>query len=217
LAEAVNIIGLDLSMTAPGLCTYPGRAESLRLDAKDGDRRFCAIRDWLVYHIHGAHLALAVIEATPPYHSASASLERVHGVAREVLARHDVPFAYVSPSTLKLYATGNGNAGKAEMIASAAAQAHDGTWIPADSDQADAWHLQQMGRLATQPDNWPASPRRVQAMSSVRWPLDSVLEPYGPLRRQPVTKKCGHKVISLKNGDHWLHPFTMAVCDRPPK
>ncbi len=218
----MTVIGLDLSLNAPGLCVSAARAESLKLDPKDGDLRLSQIRDWLAYYVARWQHQLAVIEAVPPYAPATASLERVHGVAREVLARHGVPFAYVSATALKLFATDNGQADKQAMMRAAEIRATDAGWKPADDNQADAWWLRRMGEWAMRPDCWAdLEPHELRAMSSVAWPLavgpGGTLAPYGELRRKPVTKKCGHKVIALKSGDQWLHPFTVAVCDKPPK
>lgn len=212
----MNVIGLDLSLTAPGLSIGDQHGATLHTDAKRGDERFCDIRDWLDYHIAAYRPALAVIEAVPPYDHASSGLERVHGVAREILARRLVPFAYVNVSALKAFATGNGRAEKDDVMA--AVEAMSG-WAPGDDNQADAWVARRMGQMALNPKAFLTEdyPHRVAAMSSVSWPMD-VVAPYGAISvRKPVVKKCGHKVIALKNGGDWLHPFTVDRCDKPPK
>lgn len=208
-------MGLDLSLTAPGL-SFAGHRETLRTDAKTGDLRFCQIRDWLEYYVRGYQPALAMIEAVPPYDHASSVLERVHGVAREVLARYGVPFAYVNVRAIKAFATGNGNADKTAVmdVVEVALGVR-----PADDNVADAYVLEWMGHEVL------AGGRQVegtalQALSSITWPLKLgpwLIQPYGELKRKPVTKMCGHKVVCLKNGDHWLHPFNVVQCDKPPK
>lgn len=212
----MNVIGLDLSLTAPGLSVGDTHGATLHTDAKRGDKRLCDIRDWIEYHLIAFRPVLAVIEAVPPYDHASSSLERVHGPAREILARHDVPIAYVNVSALKSFATGNGRADKGGVMA--AVESMSG-WAPGDDNQADAWVARRMGRLAFAPGSSQlhGHPHRIAALSSVAWPLDLVA-PYGAISaRKPVTKKCGHKVIVLRNGGDWLHPFTVDRCDKPPK
>lgn len=218
----MSVIGLDLSLAAPGLsaCRQLRKPYSTTLitDPKRGDRRYCDIRDWLVYNIADYRYRLAMIEAVPPYDFASSGLERVHGIAREVLARYDVPFAYVNVTALKAFATGNGRADKSEVMDYVEAETGK---RPADDNQADAWVLYRMGHafLSSGAEGYGLGPVQTKALNSVVWPLREGKwpHPYGPLRRVPVRKKCKHGIVSLKNGDHWLHPFNLAVCDKPPK
>jgi Holliday junction resolvasome RuvABC endonuclease subunit len=218
----MNVIGLDLSLTAPGMAAPGRKPETLRTDAKRGDQRFCDIRDWLVYNIEPLRWAqrrvdLAMIEAVPPYDHASSVLSLVHGVAREVLARYDVPLAYVNVTALKSFATGDGRADKARVMAYVRERTGR---MPDDDNQADAFVLRDMGEMFA--SDWPAlGGPFVQPMSGIEWPLrvgdPGWPQPYGPLRQKPVRKKCGHKILALKNGDGWLHPFNVVSCDKPPK
>ncbi len=217
----MGVIGLDLSLTAPGL-SVADRVETLRTNPNRGDGRFCDIHDWINHYVATRRIRLAMIEAVPPYETASSGLERVHGIARERLARYGIPFAYVNVTALKAFATGNGRADKSEVMDYVE---HQTGRQPADDNQADAWVLRRMGELflfmdAEQHDELP--PAQAQAMDAITWPLQPTEsdwpKPYGHIRRrQYVRKKCGHKIICLKNGDHWLHPFNIAICDKPPK
>jgi Holliday junction resolvasome RuvABC endonuclease subunit len=212
----MNVIGLDLSLTAPGL-SVPDRTETLYTDAKRGDKRLCDIRDWLTHYAHTRAPVLAMIEAVPPYQSGSAILDLVHGVTREVLARYDIPFAYVSPSSLKQFATGDGWADKTAVMD--AVEEMSGT-RPADDNAADAWVLRRMGECLWA-DPFFHRGHHLQSLSSIAWPLKpgdpKWPQPYGKLTRKPVTKKCRHGVVCLRNGYEWLHPFDVAPCDKPPK
>lgn len=217
----MSVIGLDLSLAAPGLSAYrPLRkpySTTLITDPKRGDRRYCDIRDWLVYNIADYRYRLAMIEAVPPYDFASSGLERVHGIAREVLARYDVPFAYVNVSALKRFATGDGRADKAEVMR----VVRDEWQFEVDDDnQGDATVLRVMGELFLSGAGFGTDYQQA-AIQAVNWPLfpgePDWPQPYGALRRKPVTKKCKHGMVSLRSGDHWLHPFSVAVCDKPPK
>lgn len=220
----MSVVGLDLSLASPGLAGNGMLGgvftEALRTDPERGDKRLCDIRDWLDYWLNLVRPTLAVIEGVPPYDFASAVLERVHGVAREALARRDVPFAYVNVHALKSFATGNGGAGKSEVMDYVEAETGK---RPATNDEADAWVLHQMGAVFLMVPQPVLDLTTVQtkAIDGVAWPLrpgdPSWPQPYGALRRRPVTKKCKHGSVCLKNGDHWLHPFTVSVCDKPPK
>jgi hypothetical protein len=221
----MSVIGLDLSLAAPGLAV-DDVTETLHTDPKRGDKRLCDIRAWLIHHVagrsprfHAGPLRLAMIEAVPPYDFASAVLERVHGVAREVLAYYDVPFAYVNVTALMAFATGKGRADTSEVMDYVEAETGK---RPTDDNLADAWVLRRMGSVFLSP--YPVldlTVAQVKAIDSVEWPLKPSdpewPQPYGVIRRKPMTKKCKHGVVCLKNGDHWLHPFNVAVCDKPPK
>lgn len=220
----MSVIGLDLSLTAPGMIVdrVLGSivSETLHTDSKRGDKRYCDIRDWLVYYVHDMPYSLAMIEDVPSGSNGGAqgSLDRVHGVAREVLARYDVPFAYVNLRAIKAFATGDGGAEKSKVMDHVEAETGK---RPADDNQADAWVLHRMGHafLGSGSEGYGLGTAQTQALNSVDWPLREGKwpHPYGPLRRKPVTKKCRHGVVCLKNGDVWLHPFTVSVCDKPPK
>lgn len=220
-----RVLGLDLSLTSPGLARshgYQRKAETLRTDPKRGDKRLCDIRDWIEYYVKVGGYELAVIEAVPAVGDrAGMYLTLVHSTAREVLARYDVPYAYVNVTALKSFATSSGTADKAEVMA--AVQRWTGE-PPADDNAADAVVLQAMGEvfLGAPPPDGQLSTAQHQAMCAVTWPLfpldASWPQPYGEIRRRDaIRKKCQHKVVAMRNGDHWLHPFTIAVCDKPPK
>jgi crossover junction endodeoxyribonuclease RuvC len=222
----VTVIGLDLSLTAPGMVADRANgtavSETLHTDPKRGDKRYCDIRDWLWFYLHDMPYSLAVIEAVPPYDFASSGLERLHGVAREVLARHDIPFAYVNVTALKSFATDNGRADKNEVMDYVKGETGK---RPTDDNQADAWVLRRMGQIFLESAGgaWMGlSGAQCKALDSVEWPLfpsdPSWPTPYGAISmRKPVTKKCKHGVVCLRNGAHWLHPFNVVVCDKPPK
>ncbi|MEI5100356.1 Holliday junction endonuclease [Streptomyces sp. PmtG] len=163
----LRILGLDLSITAPGVCLPDGTTHTITTTPKDGDRRLVAIAD-RVMHAVLLGIDLAVIEGPVVRSSAAVSLGMVHGVVRELLIRHEVPYAVVAPATLKAFATGRGNADKTAMAI--AALKRTGREF-ADDNQCDAWWLRaaaldwygqaefelpkaQRGRLAKV--SWPA-------------------------------------------------------------
>ncbi len=219
----MNVIGLDLSINGTGICVGDRSGETLTGTTKMGDRRLWRVFEAVDHYITasgrtGQGIGLAVIEHNLPHGHSGPTLDYVHGAARAALAKHDVPFAYVYPTTLKVFATGDSSAEKDAMV-DAVTRACG--WTPSGHDVADAWWLREMGRAflyGLKPDSGPAAGK---AIDSVEWPLkpgDSTWpQPYGPLQRKPVTKKCQHGIVCLKNGDHWLHPFNIAICDKPPK
>lgn len=212
----MNVIGLDLSLNGTGISIGDHINFTQVGNPALGDRRLWAIQDVVRYYASCAEVMgradLAVIEGLP-FGNNDRSVALVHGAVRAQLAGMGIPFAYVYPTTLKVFATGDSKAGKPEMMAAAVELGADER---IDSDQADAWWLRRMG-LAALSGGPGLAEHQAHALSVVEWPMD-IVAPYGAISaRKPVTKKCGHKVIALKNGGDWLHPFTVDRCDKPPK
>jgi hypothetical protein len=215
----VNVIGLDLSINGTGICVARTAGERLAGTVKMGDARLSTVYDAVLYYTGRAYsvvgcgsVGLAVIEHNLPMANSGNILDYVHGAARAALAKNGVSFAYVYPTTLKAFATGDSTADKDAMVAGVKAATG---WTPESDDVADAWWLRQMG-LAALTGGRDIAAHRFRAISAVEWP--DWVQPYGAISaRKPVTKKCKHGVVCLRNGDHWLHPFDVVVCDKPPK
>lgn len=129
-----RVLGLDLSITATGMCHPDGTTTTISTNAKDGDRRLVTIADRVLRAVM-AGVALAVIEGPVVRSSAAVTIGMVHGAVRGLLIRHGVPYVVVAPATLKAYATGRGNADKTAMAMAAYKRA--GREF-ADDNQVDA-------------------------------------------------------------------------------
>jgi Holliday junction resolvasome RuvABC endonuclease subunit len=132
-----RILALDLSVTATGMCHPDGRTETINTNPKDGDRRLTVITNQIMRAVLSG-IDVALIEGPVVRSSAAVVIGMVHGVVRELLIRHDVPYAVVTPATLKAYATGKGNADKTAMAIAALKRA--GLEF-GDDNQCDAWWL----------------------------------------------------------------------------
>ncbi len=207
----MNVIGLDLSLNGTGICVSDTKAFTIVGTSAMGDKRLVALAHGIDYYITSTRPTLAVLEGLP-FGNNDRAVALVHGVARMLLARHDVPYAYVYPTPLKLFATGSSTADKGAMYEAAIQQ---GAPVSFDHDQVDAWWLRRTGLAAA--GAIPVTDEQRAVLARVGgWP--DVVRPYGPPSgRKAVIKKCGHKIECLKNGDRWLHPFNVAVCDKPPK
>lgn len=197
----MNVLGLDLSLNAPGFCPEPGVGHSMTMAAADGDRRFVRLRDAIEHYVRQGWYALAPIESVPSYMTKTAILERVHGVAREVLCRYSVPFVYVNPSSLKIFATGSGSADKQAMTDAAVAIGA----TPKNDNEADAIWLAEIGLAILGEHRRPLLGYQVKALETMQQNRDSGI------------KRCRHGHYCLRNGARWLHPMGLDVCDRPPK
>ncbi len=74
-------------------------------------------------------------------------LGEVGGIVRTRLFEMDVRFVDVTPSSLKRFATGNGNAKKEQMVSRAIELGARGN---VNDDEADAFHLRRMARAANE-------------------------------------------------------------------
>lgn len=161
-----TIVGLDLSLTATGIA-YEAGTQTISVESK-GVRRLAEISRAVLDVVRSLPADLVVLEG---YSYASAQvahqLGELGGVVRLALWSYAVPFIVVQPSSLKMYATGRGNAGKEEMLAAAIRRlGYDGH----DHNQADAAWLRAMALdhygfpLAKVPDT------HRKALAKVAWP-----------------------------------------------
>ena len=145
---ALKVAGLDLSMTATGVC-HPGDdgqsgCTHLIKPSGKGDRRLVDIRSQVLAHVSGCELVL--IEDLPTHAHSAGITGMVHGAVREGLLSAGIPYATVPPATLKKYATGRGNCDKTAMAV--AAYRRSGLEFT-DDNQCDAWWLWVMVRDLT--------------------------------------------------------------------
>lgn len=181
-----RVIGLDLSLTRTGIAGhYNGAmwADSLTIANTTGHRRLNLILSWL-----GEWSAdLWVIEglAYDAYDTDRAGAG-LHWIVRHRLWNRCQPYAVIPPKTLKLYATGRGDASKEDMRLAADRRFPD--VAVANNDEADALWLCHAGldRLGEPALRLPAAqraaldgpkrPRKGKPVPSM-WPdLDEIRE-----------------------------------------
>lgn len=175
---APRVLGLDLSLTATGICMPDGTTCTITTRAKDGDRRLLQIAATLTSVVASTRPDLAVVEDLPKHAMAAGITGMVHGVARVVLLEARVPYAFVVPATLKAYATGRGAGDKSAMILAAYKRA--GVEF-ADDNQCDAWWLRAAGLayLGYPPVDLPAVQQ--DALTKVAWPpMAASVMPFAP-------------------------------------
>lgn len=137
----MRIMGLDLSLNGTGVCLPDGRVLRIGLKVQHGDNRLCIIRDTVRRFL--PRVDMCVIEGMGRFKgNTGLVIAEVHGAIKTELMDQGVPYAFVTPATLKSFATGNGNADKALMMAEAYRQA--GLRFQ-DSDTCDAWWLRETG------------------------------------------------------------------------
>lgn len=171
----MNVVGLDLSLTATGVATEAG-CEVLAAKIR-GCERLAWIRDQAILVVLNEAAVypprradLVVIEGYS-FGSRGRTLYQIGelgGVIRLALHEQGIPFVEVPPSTLKKYATGHGNAGKGEVLAAAIRRlGYDGH----DDNEADALWLRAMALDFYGLPGWCILPASHQvALDKIDWP-----------------------------------------------
>lgn len=136
--RTLNVVGLDLSMTATGIATADGLAFTVRTKAV-GDTRLVVITNAVM--AVATSCDLAVIEDLPTHAKSAGITGMVHGAVRTALIRAEVPYVLITPASVKKFATGKGNCGKPEMAVAAFKRA--GIEF-GDDNECDAWWLRAM-------------------------------------------------------------------------
>jgi crossover junction endodeoxyribonuclease RuvC len=178
-----RVLGIDVSLSSTGLALVDHRGLRTGLVRTRPVEGYAAtttrlqyikagVREWLTQPVD-----LAVLE--DPTKVATSARGQMTGKASEraglfwlvldLLAEAGVPFGACTSSQLKQYGTGNGNAGKAAMVA-AAREAFPRAGIAKD-DEADAAWLAAMGaRRLGAPIDGEGTTARAKALQRAEWP-----------------------------------------------
>lgn len=162
----MRILGLDLSITATGVCRPDRTTYTVKTKAADRDARITVIRDRIAEELWDVDLV--VLEDFPARLQAAAAkaIGITHGSVRQVLLDFGVPYVVVPPSSLKFYATGSGNADKAAMIL--AAYKRGGIEFK-DDNQCDAWWLHLAGKDRTGDPLFPLPQAQRDCLGKLDW------------------------------------------------
>lgn len=158
-----DVVGIDASLTATGIAYFDG---TLTIGGSKGDDRLTSIRDAVYDICDGARLA--VVEDLPVHGHGAGKTGMAQGVVRLTLLDLCVEYVLVPAATLKVYATGRGNASKPDMRVELFKRT--GLDLP-DDNQVDAYWLRALGldHLGRPEVDLPASHRR--AFDKLAWPL----------------------------------------------
>jgi len=142
IMSELRIVGLDLSITATGVCEADGTRSTWGGDAKHGDRRLCKIKKAVEFAAVTSRANLVMIEDLPRGGMGGATTGMVQGVVRELLTSAGIPYMFIIPSKLKVYATSRGTATKSDMRMSLFQRFNIDE---PDDNRADAWWLRALG------------------------------------------------------------------------
>ena len=140
----MTAIGLDPSLRSLGLACPTGTLAVVPRNGVIGLARLRHLTDVVLAYAYANDAALVVIEGFLPAKAQAGVHERGGLWWRLVdqIEAADFPIATVTPGTLKMYATGKGNAGKDAMLL-AAARRFD--WFDGGNDESDALWLAAIG------------------------------------------------------------------------
>lgn len=169
----MNVVGLDLSLTATGIAFADGSTQTLKMPCK-GMERLRALRDAILVRVIGAgdrpRADLVVVEGYAMGTSRQAqsyAIGELGGVVRFALWTEAVTYVDVAPAALKKFACGKGNAKKDEVFAAAIRRlGYEGN----SHDEADALWLRAMGLAAVEEPVVALPAKNLEALDAVRWP-----------------------------------------------
>lgn len=166
----MNILALDLSLVATGVC-YPGGQSYRWAPKQKGVERLA----WFYEHLAGQFSLgplsadVALIEGYS-FNSRNGGerLGELGGVVRLCLHRHGVPVVEVPPAVTKKFATGKGNASKDMVLLAAARRFPD---FDGDNNQADALFLWALGNAKAGRPVVEMPKANLEALKAVEWPF----------------------------------------------
>ncbi len=171
MAKPRDVVGVDLSLTSTGIAT-PSNVRVITPKNK-GVPRLVQIRNELLEAIaeEATGNPLIVIEgySFAQRNSNAHSLGELGGVVKTALYEAGMDWAIVPPTVRAKFATGRGNASKAEVVSAVSARTGI-TWTGKGADdKCDAWILREMGLqyLGQGKREWPKA--QMAALDSVEW------------------------------------------------
>ncbi len=168
---SAKVIGIDPSITATGLCDVVGRLSVAGGPPHMGDRRLVIIEHAVLAMVENDPPDLAVIEFLPQHMKAAGITGLVQGVIRSVLIKNLVQYVMITPATLKKFATGRGDADKADMrMAMFRRTGQDIAARGGGDDMVDAWWLRTAGLQALGEPVVDMPQANVRALETVGWP-----------------------------------------------
>lgn len=168
----VVVVGIDLSLTETGVsCGAHGDPEqaTFRLPFRDarGPHRLEMILSNLAPHLERRHADVAVLEGWGHLQAAALAVIEAHGVVKLHAYQQHTPLVLVPPTSMKLFATGKGNATKAQTVL-AADRRHG---YPGDNEnEAEAWLLRAMGEAHYNREPGELTQYELRALSAISWP-----------------------------------------------
>lgn len=169
------LAGLDLSLTSTGISI--GGQTRIISTPKKGPERLSIISYEVVSALEAENVDCAIIEgySFASRNSQAHSIGELGGCVRMRLWEMGLPFVNVPPTCRAKFATGKGNAGKAEVISSISAKIGRVFSGNGGADECDAWVLEEMGLAHLGMSELAWTKEQMSSLAKVDWdPLDSL-------------------------------------------
>ena len=143
------VIGLDLSLTSTGIAMPDGSTDVISVNQKDV-LRLISLRNAIMEKINQYKHPIVVLEgySFAQRNSNAHSLGELGGVVKTALVEADCTLVVVAPTQRAKFATGKGNASKAEVVSSISARTGIVWSGKGADDKVDAWILREMALTA---------------------------------------------------------------------
>lgn len=165
----LRVLAIDPSLRRNGLCISDGTTWLLEPKDLTGVQRLSWLRDEMEAILEDYQPHVVMLE-----NYAHGKGNRAHqigewgGVLRLLLQDMGRPVVLVAPKSVKVFATGNGGAGKSEMVAAMSEVA--GRQFRKEGDEADAFALCAMPFALIGKPWFPVDETRLQKLSNLAWP-----------------------------------------------
>lgn len=164
-----TVVGLDLSLTSTGWAC--GEDRRTLCAPGTGPARLVALRDALAALLDLVCDPVVALEgyAFASRNSQAHAIGELGGVVRVLLVERHIPYVEIPPTCRAKFATGRGNASKAEVVSAVSARTGI-AWVGKGADDlCDAFVLEEMLRVHLDQGryDWPASHR--EALTKIDW------------------------------------------------
>lgn len=166
----MNVFGIDPSLTSTGICISDDETFVFQPKTR-GAERLVEIRNVVMAHVRAHAVDLIAIEGYSygSRNSHAHALGELGGVLRATFYENGFEFVDIPPTSRAKFATGKGNAGKAEVVSSISARTGI-VWAGVGAeDMCDAWVLRQMvlAKFGESKYTWPE--QNMSALEKIEW------------------------------------------------